>query len=302
MLFSTRRFLRNFVKEFADRTRSATLRGSSAISTEMTSALSALGVVEGDTLLLLADETDLIKVMPAPLLGGLVGNGFRDHLLYELCAFLGPTGTLVLPLEFYIDPKYISHSHQLFDSRSSYAVGLGGRLRAILGSYCSVAPILSLVAVGREAKVLMSGQTESAPFPMGRGSPWEKLLKMGTKVALVGKKAVNTPLLLPAHLQNDHYERPSFFHKPFNFMIVDDDGAKSKAEFKLHACPFHPKYDLGNYADFDAFMIYMDEKYNLYNRTKLGSISITLYSYSHQYEMQELERINGVYLEDAQFW
>lgn len=302
MKLSTRHALRDFAKELKRRAKSATVRGSQAASTELATALMTLGVTKGDTLLLFADEAELAKALPLPRLSGLLGDSFRDRLLDDVRGVLGPSGTLVLPLEFGIDPKRLSHSGRPFDSRRSHSIGLGGRLRGTPDSHCSVAPVLALVAVGRDAGRLMGGQTDAAPFPMGRGSPWEKLLQKGAKVAMVGRSLVNTPLLLPAHLRNQRYERPSFFHRPFQFRVVTEDGKTVDTRFNLHACPFQAHYDLAGYADYKTFMAYLDEKYGLYSHAKIGSLDIALYSYSRQYELLEVEIDAGVYLEDARYW
>lgn len=302
MKLSTTHALRDFVNELSLRAKSAIVSGSQVVSTELVTALTTLGVTKGDTLLLLADDAELAKALPSPRLGGLVGNSFRKRLLDDVRRVLGPTGTLVLPLQFGIDPKQLSHFGQPFDTRRGYAIGLGGLLRETPGSHCSSAPVFSLVAVGRDADWLMRGQTKAVPFAMGRGSPWEKLLEKSAKVAIVGRSLVNTPILLPAHLRNERYARPSFFHRPFHFRVADDEGTMIDTYFKLHACPFQARYDLSGYADYKTFMAYLDEKYGLYSHAQIGSLNLVLYSYSRQYELLEREIDAGVYLEDALYW
>ncbi|MDG1144157.1 MAG: AAC(3) family N-acetyltransferase [Burkholderiales bacterium] len=294
--------MRDSARGLLRRVKSSVIRASRSVSVKLVSTLSSLGVVEGDTLLLLANDLELATALPAPRLGGLLGNSFRDQILKDVRGLLGPSGTLVLPLEFNLDPKRVSHVGELFDSRRSSLVGLSARLRGDPYSRCSIAPVLSLVAIGKNADWLMRGQIEAAPFPMGRYSPWAKLLQVDAKVALVGGASINTPMLLPAHLDSESYERPSFFNRAFRFRVVDEEGGIADTEFNLHACPFQSHYDLSGYADFKTYMSYLNEKYGLYSTAKVGNLDVTVYPYVHQYTLLKEEINSGVYLEDAKYW
>ena len=294
--------MRDSARNLLRQVKSSVIRASRLVSVNLLSALSSLGVAKGDTLLLLADDFELATALPAPRFGGLLGNSFRDQILKDVRSLLGPNGTLALPLNFNFDPKRVSHIGELFDSRRTSLVGLAARLRGDPDSRCSIAPVLSLVAVGKNADWLMRGQLDAAPFPMGWHSPWAKLLQVDAKVAIIGGASTNTPMLLPAHLHSESYERPSFFNRAFRFKIVDEEGGIANTEFNLHACPFQSHYDLSGYADFKTYMSYLREKYSLYSDAKIGNLDVTVYSYLHQYTLLKAEIDSGVYLEDAQHW
>lgn len=149
----------------------------------------------------------------------------------------------------------------------------------------------------------MRGQVAAAPFPMGPNSPWAKLLSRNTKVAVIGRGAAgNLSLLLPIHLDNAAYPRPAFFHRPFRFGVLNDDRQAVEVDFHLHACPFHAEYNLANFAEYDVFMKYLDEKYEIYRKAKLGTADVTVFGYAEQYDVLRTEMSAGVFLDDARYW
>lgn len=183
------------------------------------------------------------------------------------------------------------------------ARGLAGRFQRQPGVFRSAGPLLSLAACGNTAEELMRGQIDAAPFPMGLHSPWAKLLSRNTKVAVIGKgSARNLSLLLPIHVDNADYSRPAFFHRPFPFRVINDDRQAVKVDFHLHACPFHADYNLASFADYDVFMKYLDDKYEIYRKARLGSAEVVVFDYAEQYKVLRAEMSAGVFLDDARHW
>jgi hypothetical protein len=283
--------------------RNSLRRVSPLILQELAHSLAALGVRQGDTLLLFIDEEALAGALPPPRFGAMLGHQFQKHLLFAVQQLLGEGGTLVMPCDSIDDPKKLSYQQKLFDAKRSIASGLAGCFQRQPGVFCSAGPLLSLAACGNSAEELMRGQIDAAPFSMGPGSPWAKLLSRNTKVAVIGRRANgNLSLLLPIHIDNATYDRPAFFHRPFRFRVMNDDRQAVEVDFHIHACPFHAEYNLANFADYDIFMKYLDEKYKTYRKTKIGNVDVTLYDYQEQYNAMRLEMSEGVFLHDARYW
>lgn len=295
--------IRRVAFRYASAARSALRLVHPLLPQELVRILAALGVRQGDTLLLFVDEDSLAGALPPPRVGAIFGHHYQKRLLLALREFLGETGTLVLPCDSVDDPKKLSHQRRLFDAKRSMARGLSGLFQRQPGVFRSAGPLLSLGACGNSAEELMRGQIDAAPFPMGLNSPWAKLLSRNTKVAVIGRgSARNLSLLLPIHVDNADYPRPAFFHRPFRFSVINDDRQAVEVDFHLHACPFQAEYNLANFAEYDVFMKYLDEKYDIYRKAKLGNVDVAVFGYAEQYDVLRAEMSAGVFLDDARYW
>lgn len=293
---------RRFASRYTSAARSSLRRVHPLLAQELVNMLVVSGVRQGDTLLLFVDEESLAGALPPPRFGAILGHQFQKRLLFAVREFLGERGTLVLPCDSVDDPKKLSYQRRIFDARLSMARGLAGRFQRLPGVFRSAGPVLSLAACGNSAEELMRGQLNAAPFPMGPNSPWAKLLSRDTKVAVIGRGGGNLSLLLPIHLDNAAYSRPAFFHRPFRFGVVNDDRKAVEVDLHLHACPFHAEYNLANFAEYDVFMKYLDEKYGIYRKKKLGNAHVTVFDYAEQYDVLQMEMSEGVFLDDARYW
>ena len=274
-----------------------------AIIDELATVLSDLGISSGDNVLLLVDESKITGARPVPKSGAIRGYVLQERLLDRLSTLVGESGLLAMPCDSVVEPKRFSHERRVYDQHRSRARGLAGRFQRRSGVYRSAGPLLSLAAYGLGAEDLMSGHLEAAPFPMGPGSPWEKLLQRQVKVVVLGWEAVpNIPLLLPSHMTHVTYPRPAFFHRPFSFRVRTEDGRERETTFHIHACPFHPDYDLAAYADFTRFGRYIESNYQLYRRRSVGQLQVAVFDYRRQYEVQQEAAAGGRYLEDARYW
>jgi hypothetical protein len=295
--------LRRFAHRYLSAANVLLRRVHPSMPTELVKILAELGVGKGDTLLLIVDEASLAGALPPPRFGAILGNSFQARLLSAVLELLSERGTLVMPCDSVEDPKKLAHRRRLYDAKRSMASGLSGRFQRQPGVFRSEAPLMSLAACGDSAAELMRGQLDAAPFPMGLNSPWAKLLSRNAKVAVVGRAlAGNLSLLLPIHLDNAAYSRPAFFHRPYRFNVMNDYGRAVEVDFHIHASPFQAEYNLANFADYDIFSKYLDDKYGIYKKAKLGNVDVAVFSYAEQYAVLRSEMSANIFLDDARYW
>jgi hypothetical protein len=267
-------------------------------------ALRELGVCRGDRVLLAVDTATLFSALPAPRLGGLSARAACRALIGEAFALVGAEGQVCVAFDPAADPKRLSHRREVYAADALRPGGLAGALLERPGAACSEAPVLAVAAAGGDAAELTAGQIGAAPFAMGAGSPWEKMLQRPTRLIVARDEgAANPGLLLAAHLRHASYDRPSFFHRPFPFRLRGRDGRTVETAFHLHACPFQPHYGLAGYADYGRFMDYLDDTHEgLYAKAALGSIGLVACDWAAQYRACLSENDRDVYLEDARYW
>ena len=264
--------------------------------------LRAMGIGPGSRVLLALDQRALLEALPVPAVGGMSVRRAQHEMVETTLTLVGGNGLLAIPYHPVADPKKLSHERTVFSHETARPRGLAGALLARSGSACSTAPVLAVAAAGAGADALVEGQIQAAPFPMGPGSPWEKMLNYPTRLVMTRTSAtVNFGLLLAAHLHAATYMRPAFFHRPFPFVVRDGDSVVETA-FHLHACPFQPQYDLSGYADFNRYMDYLDDKYRLLMAVRLGSQVLVTCDYKALYQACVGEMAGDTYLEDARFW
>ncbi|WP_337996581.1 AAC(3) family N-acetyltransferase [Oleispirillum naphthae] len=267
-------------------------------------ALGTLGVTPGSRVMLCLDESALLQTMPSPPLRGDSEGRARGKLMERTLALVGGDGLLAIPYHPLKEPKRDAFHHTPFSPQAARIEGLAGVLSARPGACRSASPILAVAAVGRGARELTANHLESAPFPMGRHSPWERLLTppSATLVVSRGTRCFNPGLLLPAHQKPQDYLRPSFFHRPFSFRIAEAANAPRDVAFHLHAVPFEPRYDLALHSDFGLFMDYLDDKYGLYRKARVGGLDLWACDLAEQYAACLAEMKLDNYLEDARYW
>ncbi|MDX9861026.1 MAG: AAC(3) family N-acetyltransferase [Rhodospirillales bacterium] len=266
-------------------------------------ALADLGIRPNSQVLLIVDENALFAALPAPRIGGM-SQGRAGRAVVEVAlSAIGETGLLALPFDPLSDPKKGSHRRTLFASEATRPHGLASAAMAGPDVARSEAPILALAAVGKGAKELTDGQLGAAPFAMGPGSPWAKLLHRPVRLVMTRTPAtVNYGLLLPVHLRYSEYGRPAFFNRAFPFRVRDRNGREREVAFHLHACPFQPHYDLAGYADFGRFMDHLDDKCELYAKARIGNLELVACDFAAQYRACVEAMAEGNYLEDARYW
>lgn len=266
-------------------------------------SLAELDVRPDSQVLLIVDESALFAALPAPRIGGMSQGRAGRAVVDVALSAVGERGLLALPFDPLSDPKKVSHHRTLFASQAVRPYGLASVVMARPGGACSEAPVLALAAVGDGAQELMDGQLEAAPFAMGPGSPWEKLLHRPVRLVMTKTPAtVNCGLLLPAHLRHSEYGRPAFFNRPFPFRVRARNGREREVAFHLHACPFQPHYDLAGYADFGRFMDHLDDKCGLYAKARIGNLELVACDFAAQYRACVEAMAEGNYLEDARYW
>ena len=125
------------------------------------------------------------------------------QLLKILMDTTGNEGTLLFPgWHFnYRAEDYLKEENNIFDMTRSPAVsGLLPELaRRISGAQRSAHPINSIIAIGANAKEIISGHEQSI-YPCGESSPYYKMLKYNAKIAGIG---VNANFLSFVHCAED---------------------------------------------------------------------------------------------------
>ncbi|MDR2145956.1 MAG: AAC(3) family N-acetyltransferase [Tannerella sp.] len=150
-----------------------------------------LGIKEGDTLFV-HSSTDFLNIDFSP---------FR--ILKILRETVGKEGTLIFPAWHFSQraEDYLQDENNIFDVKHSPAVlGLLPQLsRRQPDAQRSIHPINSILAVGANAKEIVSGHEQSI-YPCGESSPYYKMLKYNAKIIGIG---VNVNFLSFFHCTED---------------------------------------------------------------------------------------------------
>ncbi len=116
-------------------------------------------------------------------------EGGAQAVLDALLGLLGPRGTLVMPYFFTLYDGVFDYAHP----PASYTGALPRQLYAHPGSQFSIHPSHPVVALGPAATQII--QDHYRVSAVGRGSPIDRLAKLGGKVLLLGvTQSVNTTL------------------------------------------------------------------------------------------------------------
>ena len=169
-----------------------------------------LGVQRGDVVLCHSHLPALGRLIPRP-----------ETVVEALLAVLGPAGTLVAPTF-----TYSWFRGEPYDvRRSPGTVGVLGELvRAHPDAVRSLDPCFSNAAIGARAAELLR---RDGPASFGAGSFYDKLLRAGGKVLLIGVDFTALPIFM--HLEKVHGAR--YRHdKRFRGEIVDASGERYEAE------------------------------------------------------------------------
>ncbi len=188
---------------------------------DIAEGLGRLGLSRGDTVLF---HTRLSAF-------GWVEGG-AGALIDAILDVIGPEGTALAPTLTY-SREHSADAPPVFGARTTPAVT--GRtpevFRARPEAVRSFHPTHSLAALGAGAESITAGH-EDCSTPCGVGSPYEKLVEMGGKVALFGVGLENCTLIhyceevaeVPYHLQP----------RPALATITDAGGRTFRREIRLH--------------------------------------------------------------------
>ena len=264
---------------------------------EIRTALTALGIVRGDTLLIHSAIGRLSRSGPA------IDRAFdpvkyADDLLAMLLDLVGPEGTILVPAAPHMPGYELAVRGEIFDAKKT-AAGTGllpNLVVALPDSIRSLAPWQNIAAIGHRAGELVRYHLLSAPYAMGPGSPWHKLSEVGGKVALLGvghDRSSTVHVLENTH--PDEYPRPVFFNRPHTFRFIDENGSIGTVDAFLHAVRWHDD-------DIVRFCCYVGGRHGIYRSVPLGRTSLTVFSATDQYKAFLAEMQLGVSMFDPAFW
>ncbi len=196
---------------------------------ELEAALRALGVSEGDSL--------VVHAAFRPL------NGFRGepvHIIDCLLDIIGPHGHLMmLSMPYGGTAREYLDSHPVFDVRRTPSrMGvLSECFRRRRGVLRSLNPLHPVLAWGARAEWLVEGH-ETLAHSCGRGSPFERMLALDTKALFFD---VGLETLTFAHyleeLFSDTAPVPVYAESPVDVSVVDAKGQQRRAS----VYPFAPE-------------------------------------------------------------
>lgn len=177
-------------------------------SLDLKAALKGIGLGSGDTVLLHSD------LRPFGLPAFANSNEEILRFYYDgLLDVLGKEGTLAVPAYFYEYARYgipfdtetspVSKPLGVF---SSYINSLPGRVRS-----CN--PIQSIASIGKQAEELCGGGSLSG---YGITSPWQRLRKMGGKIAFLG---TSIQPMTYVHYIEQHYGVPHLYCKIYPYPV-----------------------------------------------------------------------------------
>lgn len=173
-----------------------------------------LGIRAGDTVFIHSANTGL----------NLDFSSF--NILNILLDIVGPDGTVLFPAY----PKKNSYdflcSNEIFDLKKSatYTGLLNEMARRHKSSFRSLHPTKSVVAIGANAKGLISGHNKS-PYPYDIDSPYYKITKVGAKIIGLG---VESNYLSCVHcaddLMKEKFPVKVYHDKLFDANCIDENG------------------------------------------------------------------------------
>lgn len=185
-------------------------------ATELETALHAIGIRSGDTV--------LVHSSFGPF------SGFRGSPDEAIDAFLksvGPTGNLLMVSMPYLSSSYeYLQTLKCFDVRKTISrMGLVSEaFRRRSGVLRSLHPTHPILAFGPKADWIISGH-EKCLYPCGPGSPFEKLLKLNGKVLFYGVSEYTfTFYHYLEHIVKDELPFPVYEDQPFKVQVIDHQG------------------------------------------------------------------------------
>ncbi len=191
----------------------------SGIFRHLCSDLRALGIAEGDTILV---HSSLRSLGPLP-------GKKAETVVQALLQVLGPEGTLLFPALSY---DSVTEENPVFDVRNSPCCvgGLPEYFRTRPGTIRSIHPTHSVAGTGKNAAFLLRGH-EQDTTSCGPNSPFRKLRDAGTWVLFLGCGiASNTSMHAVEELVD-----PPYLHKgPVEYRIILADGSETKMRVRRH--------------------------------------------------------------------
>lgn len=185
---------------------------------ELASALRALGVNSGDTVMLHSASG--------------VRYGFRgtiDELIRTFLDVLGPTGNLLM-----VSLPYRSSSLEYLGNLKSFDVRKTPSMMGLISEYFrrrdgvmrSLHPTHPVLAHGPNAEALVTGH-EDCLYPCGPGTPFERLADLDGKVIFFNVSFANfTFFHYLEHLVSPEMPFPLYTERPFTVPVVDQRGER----------------------------------------------------------------------------
>lgn len=190
--------------------------GSTEARARMAADLHALGIEQGDVLLVHSSFKSL-----GPVPGGI------ETAIRGLLDSIGPEGTLLLPAL-----SYMQEPHHLHDARSTPccvgAIPEFFRLRQ--GTLRSLHPTHSQCGIGRHAEALFADHDKDHT-PCGPHSPFRNMIDLGAKIVMLGcGLRPNTTM----HAIEEFVEPPYVFGGECTYHITDLDGHTFEKTYIRH--------------------------------------------------------------------
>ena len=195
----------------------------------MTARLRALGIRPGDLLLVHSSLRAL-----GPLDGG------AEMVLESLLETLGPEGTLMMP-GFQHGSEYLLAAGKVcFDVRNdpSECGYLTEFFRRFPGTLRSLSPTHSMTACGPLAEELLRDH-EKCPVTAGWGSPFEKLIRAGGKILMLGAASSSNTTM---HFLENTGGAPTVCATLFPTRVIDRDGKVIETPIYPHMPGLHRNY------------------------------------------------------------
>lgn len=182
--------------------------------------LKKLGLKAGDTVLVHSSLSSIGKV-----------EGGADTVIDTLLEVIGKKGTLLMPSFPAGSEHELLRNGLIFDLKTSPS-GLGiipETFRKRKNAIRSLNPTHSIAAIGAQAEEIAAGH-EHCNVSAGRNTPFEKLIRTGGKILLLGVTHDSNTTL---HFIENTNGAPTLSRELFRPLLIDMDG-------RTHVVPTHP--------------------------------------------------------------
>ncbi len=230
----------------------------------ISTALSHLGVRQGDLLLVHASLGQFCGGTPSPQDATAVLSGLRNAI--------GSEGTLIMPTQSIRSAYTFAREQRIFepDRHVSIFGTLTELFRKSSKSVRSRNPWCNLTAQGPQADEILKEHEHCSPFAAGVNSPWHRIALAGGKIAFVGVDiTANTSFIMPHHILGHEYPIPVFVDKPLTFLYRQIDGSIGTTAQLLDV------HDWGK-DQVRTYARYLNHKYGIYRSTKVNGATITV--------------------------
>ncbi len=254
--------------------------GQSITKQQLIDELKAMGVETGDTLLV---HSSLSRI-------GYLDEGPKT-LVYALLEVIGEKGNLLMPTSpnNVFQLNYIQNT-PFFDvlNSPSKTGAVTEYFRKMDGAVRSLHPTEPISAYGPLAETLTKDHFNQLT-PYNANSPFYKVAELGGKILYIGVTLDNAGTSL--HLLEDavqDFKFPVYYHKIFEFDVIDEKGVKHKVKTKVH----NPEQSKKRKCD---ELLPMFRAENVCKDVKLGQADVLLFDAKKMYDvMLEQYHKNGV--------